>query len=406
SLLGVTRVDQLERLTLKPEEADSVLLEPAREAIRATLDEVRAVRERIEATDAVDIREVEEKAASLALAEARTAALRTVGDLVVGAAVEETAGKGKATTIVEAAAEEICAALLADSDAERDALIARIEARAGDALMVGRAPGDPDPPKPFHWVLEFPEVFERDGGGFDAIVGNPPFLGGKKVSGVVGTNYREYVVNYVASRQRGNADLVAYFFLRASRLVRVNATFGLVATNSIGQGESRRVSLERLQQIGWTIYRAVKSRQWPGEAVLHVSHVWAQHDGSERTHVVLDDRPVRRITPSLEPAGRVEGSPRTLSANHGIAHYGCIINGHFDMQPDEAAAMVNAEPRNAEVVRPYLIAKDLTERPDQSVSRWAVDFSDMDLDVASSYLEPMEYVRRHVLPWRETLENK
>src|SRR5262249_48788812 len=63
----------------------------------------------------------------------------------------------------------------------------------------------------FHGPLEFPEVFAR--GGFDAVVGNPPFMGGSKITGNLGEPYREYLVRWLAKGQRGNADLVAYFFL-------------------------------------------------------------------------------------------------------------------------------------------------------------------------------------------------
>ncbi len=70
---------------------------------------------------------------------------------------------------------------------------------------------------PLHWPLVFPEVFER--GGFDAVIGNPPFLGGKKISGALGSAYREYLVEVIGRGVRGNADLVAYFVLRAHELL-------------------------------------------------------------------------------------------------------------------------------------------------------------------------------------------
>ena len=101
SLLGLTSLDQLEALTLKPEEANSVLLEPAREAIRATLDEVRDVRSGSRrATQSISARP-RRKATALAGADRKPHALRVVGDLVVGAALEEAAGKGDARTVVE-----------------------------------------------------------------------------------------------------------------------------------------------------------------------------------------------------------------------------------------------------------------------------------------------------------------
>lgn len=220
SLLGLTSLEQLEALALKPEEASSILLEPAREAIRATLDDVRAVRERIEATDAVDLRDAEQKATALAGAERKLHALKVVGDLVVGAALEEAARAGAAITTAEGVSEGIRVALAADDD-RRDAILASVEARAGDALMAGRAPLAPDQPQPFHWILEFPEVFQR-GDGFDAIVGNPPFLGGQRISGALGDAHRRFVVEHIASGRRGSADLVTYFVLRAASITRTS----------------------------------------------------------------------------------------------------------------------------------------------------------------------------------------
>lgn len=72
--------------------------------------------------------------------------------------------------------------------------------------------------RPNHWVIEAPDViFER--GGFDAVIGNPPFLGAKKLTPAMGLNIREWLVNVIASRVTGNADQVAYFFLRGKSLI-------------------------------------------------------------------------------------------------------------------------------------------------------------------------------------------
>lgn len=102
------------------------------------------------------------------------------------------------------------------------------------------------PRKPFHWLLEFPEVFLRQDAGFSAIVGNPPFQGGQKITGAVGTDYRNYLVDYLANGQRGSADLCAYFFLNAANLLQPAGRFGLVATNTIAQGDTREVGLDQL----------------------------------------------------------------------------------------------------------------------------------------------------------------
>lgn len=400
SLLGLTSLEQLEALTLKPEEADSILLEPAREAIRATLDEVRQVRERIEATDAVDLREAEQKATALAGAERKLHALKVVGDLVVGAALEEAAGTGKARTTVEAAAEEIREALTAADDDTRGALMAHVEARAGDAPMAGRASGAPDPPQPFHWALEFPEVFQRENGGFDTIVGNPPFLGGQKITGVLGEPYREYLVERLADGRRGSADLVAYFYLRANGLLRRAGTFGLIATNTIGQGDTRQVALDPICANGTLLMRANRSEQWPSEATVYVAHVWGTA-GDWTGETRLDGVTVALISPALEPASRIDGSPHRLAAGADRAFQGSIVLGSgFLVTPEEVRQLIEADQRNAEVLRPYLIADELADRVDQAPTRWVINFGDLEVNEAREFESPFAIVNQKVRPER------
>jgi hypothetical protein len=92
--------------------------------------------------------------------------------------------------------------------------------------------------QPFHWEVEFPEVFGRENSGFDCIVGNPPFLGGTIISTHYGKSYLDYL--YTAFPESGNRmDLVAYFFRRGFALLRSGGTLGLVATNTVAQGDTR-----------------------------------------------------------------------------------------------------------------------------------------------------------------------
>ena len=94
------------------------------------------------------------------------------------------------------------------------------------------------PVLPFHWPLEFPEVFDRDNGGFDAIVGNPPFAGKNSVINGNRDGYPDWLKTLHAGAH-GNADLVAHFFRRAFGLLRDGGCFGLLATNTIRQGDTR-----------------------------------------------------------------------------------------------------------------------------------------------------------------------
>src|SRR5205807_2460996 len=94
----------------------------------------------------------------------------------------------------------------------------------------------PLPVRPFHWQVEFPEVFDRDNGGFDAIVGNPPFAG---KNSLINANRQGYLnwLQALHEETHGNSDLVAHFFRRAFDLLRNGGAFGLIATNTIGQGD-------------------------------------------------------------------------------------------------------------------------------------------------------------------------
>ena len=83
-------------------------------------------------------------------------------------------------------------------------------------------------------------------GGFDAIIGNPPFLGGQKLTGAMGTNIRDWFVNVLANGRKGSADLVAYFFLRAMSLLNSQGNLGLIATNTVAQGDTREVGLKQM----------------------------------------------------------------------------------------------------------------------------------------------------------------
>jgi len=390
SLLGLTNLDQLEALSLEPENAGTVFLEPARELIRATLDDVRVVREEIESTDALDLREAEAKGAALEVAERKLHALKVVGDLVVGAALKEAAGISKAAPIVEAAVDEIRAALSAKDTDRRNALLDHVEARGGDALMTGRAPGASDPPKPFHWVADFPEVFEREGAGFDAIVGNPPFLGGKRVSTALGSPYREYLVAHVAAGRKGNTDLVGFFFLRAALVAGKGARLGLVATNTVAQGDTRQVGLDTLAAGGWIIYRAVKSTPWPGTASLAVSHIWLANAVGPSVY-----------TPSLDLASRVPGNPKILSKNAGQAFIGSIPIGEgFFLPASEATALIAEDAELAEVVRPSLTGQDLAAIPDQQSPRWVIYMGERDEEEARKYRRAFEILERRVYPER------
>lgn len=401
SLVGITDVAQLEALSMEAELRG--LPDAARAGVTRALARVRELRIGIAATDALDLRQVKEKQTVLAEAERTVDALRSAADLVVGASLAALDGRSAdAHDLVEPYAANVGEALTAGAEEGRPAELARVRLRAGDLLLAGRGPMQDDL-RPFHWPLEFPEVFGAGAEGFHAIVGNPPFLGAKRISGAHGYTYRKYLVRHVAADARGNADLCAYFFLRAARLARSSSSIGLLATNTICEGDTREVGLARLLEQGSTIFQAEGSKKWPGEANLQISEVWLRQ-GPWAGESCLDGRSVPEITSWLNVPRRVVGDPQRLVSSQGRAFIGSLVHGiGFVISSDEADRLLRSDPRNSDVVFPYLSGEDLQTRPDQSASRWIVNFFDWDLELARTYAQPFAIVEERVRPERQRL---
>ncbi|NEB89247.1 SAM-dependent DNA methyltransferase [Streptomyces anulatus] len=249
--------------------------------------------------------------------------------------------------------------------------------------------------KPLHWVLAVPDVMERDGG-FDAIIGNPPFLGGSKITGAMGTNFRDWLVHLVASGSKGAADLWAYFLLRAYGLLSQRGTLGLIATNTAAQGPTRSVGLDQVDAKGFVITRSVQSRPWPvSSANLEYAAIWGTNgevDAAARK--TSDGIAAVGISTLLEPVGRTEGNPIKLAENAGIAFKGCFVLGMgFVLEPSEAAAWIEVDPKNKEVLFRYPHGKnDINGSPTQCASRWVIDFNDRSEAAAQEYRLPYQRV--------------
>ena len=267
------------------------------------------------------------------------------------------------------------------------------------------------PHRTLHWPLVFPEIMDR--GGFDAFVGNPPFVGGQKITGNFGADYRDLLVIALAKRKKGSADLCAYFFLRAVSLLRQTCHMGLVATNTIAQGDTREVGLAQLVPAEGIITRAISSNTWPGAATVFYAAVWLCR-GDWKGGFVLDGVPARGITASLRPETAVAGKPFRLSANERLSFHGsCVLGLGFVLTPSEANTLIESDPQNAEVVLPYIVGEDLNSHPQQRFKRWVICFFDWPLNrqlapesykgpVAEDYPGPLAIVRNLVKGERES----
>jgi hypothetical protein len=305
-------------------------------------------------------------------ADAELKEVRRIGDAVIGAFFS-----GENQRVRGAAAGE-----LADTyTQQRDIWLEQL---AGFATRASRL----DPPlRPFHWPAEFPEVFDRKNPGFDAIVGNPPFAGKNTIASSTPECYPDWLKT-LHGGAHGNADLVAHFFRRAFDLLRVGGCFGLIATNTIRQGDTRESGLQPILASGGTILSARRRLTWPGAAHVVVSVVHMLK-GALHEAPVLDGKPVSRISAFLVD-GTEDATPAELRANAGIAFQGSILLGMgftFDDETNDPAAnrlaekdrLIEKDRRNAERIRPYIGGEEVNDSPTHANHRFAIDFADFPL---------------------------
>jgi N-6 DNA Methylase len=279
--------------------------------------------------------------------------------------------------------------------------------------VVARLASGPKGIVPFHWELEFPEVFttDEDGdirGGFDVIVGNPPFAGKNTLIDAHADNYLPWL-QLIHPESHGNSDLVAHFFRRAFTLLRGYGRFGLIATNTIGQGDTRSTGLRWICSQGGTIYRARKRMRWPGEAAVVVSVVHICK-GELEGPFALDNRAVPIITAYLFHAGGHE-DPAHLQANEEKSFIGSYVLGMgftFDDADkksvstpfDEMERLLRKDQRNRERIFPYIGGEEVNGSPTHQYNRYVINFEDYPLrreDAGYSWAKASDEQRSQLL---------
>lgn len=246
----------------------------------------------------------------------------------------------------------------------------------------------------------------------DVIVGNPPFLGSRRMRPVLGDEYCEALLKLYKNRVDGLPDLVCYWFERSRELVEQGKIdrVGLIATQAVRNRYNRKV-LEHIKSTG-DIFMAHSDRAWVQDgAAVRVSMVG--FDNGTETEKVLDRRPVLSISTRLTDetqTGNAERLPENRGPdNLGLSFQGIVLWGPFTMDEATASKMFskggnpNGRP-NSDVIRPRYNANDITKRPSGT---YVVDFGvNMPQKQAALYQEPYEYVRKHVYPVRKGATQK
>ena len=260
----------------------------------------------------------------------------------------------------------------------------------------------------FHWHLEFPEVFEHSHPGFDIIVGNPPFAGKNTLAAGNISGYLAWL-KMIHPESHGNADLVAHFFRRSYDLLRQNGTLGLIATNTIAQGDTRYTGLRWICRNEGNIYYAMRRFKWPGLAAVLVSVIHIIK-GTFAGSPQLDGNDVDHITAYLFDKGTSQ-DPAELKSNEGKSFQGSVVLGMgftFDdsnrggkaSSLSRMSELIDKDERNQQLIFPCIGGKELNSSPTFSHHRYVMNFFGYPLlraDIGVSWLDLSDREQQNVL---------
>jgi hypothetical protein len=408
SLLGIHRLDQLTELSMTPGGKGQQPL--FGQNILRAVQEAIELRQRLREVPIRDIRDVEVMAQLDAEARRRLEVSERMADAFI-AEVFALNGHGSALdNAITSLAVQAGEAINGDQDA-----LASINRRIKSALSID-LPSEKSSRLPFHWPLEFPEVFQRESQGFEAIIGNPPFLGGRRIRSTSGLAYLTWLTTSLIPSASGNADLCAFFFRRAHALLKSSGCLGLVATNTIAQGDTKKVGLDYIITNS-SIFSAIPDFKWPGHANVTVSIVFV-YSGPWRGLYNLNQSIVSSISSSLVEAEENDTEPKFLKANEDLSFQGSIVLGKgFVLDQAKADSLVKTNSKNLEVIFRYLRGEDFTSDPEQKPKFSVINFFDWPLNresappgylgpVAEDYPDCLEIISSLVMPERTRRDSK
>jgi hypothetical protein len=395
SLLGIHRLDQLTELSMNPGQKNTQMRVFGRNIDQAVREAIE-LRQRLREIPIRDIHDVETMARLDADARHRLETPEWIADALIGEVLRTGDNGSEHETALASLAIQAENAINGDQNALRK-IIGQVR-----SILLTNLPDGRLFRRPLQWPLEFPEVFSRGNAGFDAVIGNPPFLWGMRISTHYGDEYLRYL-QIKAGRAVGTADLCAHFFLRAAEIVNTSAFFGMLATETISTGDTREVSLDALLNRHFTIYSAISSVKWPGKASVSISCVHISK-GPWRGVKTLDGNGVDVISSHL--TAYELGVVRRLISNVDkmfIGHYP-MSNG-FILEEDVAISLLK-DSRNALVIFPYLVGQDVNLSPHQKASRWIINFGRMSEADAREFRECFGLVDKFVRPQRMKTKRK
>jgi SAM-dependent methyltransferase len=232
----------------------------------------------------------------------------------------------------------------------------------------------------------------------DAIIGNPPFLGGKHMRLTLGDDYIDRIFSKFSDVQ-DSVDFCSYWFRLAHHCLGQKGRAGLVGTNSISQGKSRTASLDYITKNGGYIHNAISSQPWSGEAKVHVSLVnWITE---KPTHYYLDRVAVSLINSGLQANIDVSQANK-IKANKNYCFQGVSPVGKgFLIDKELSEKFKKDNLKNQEIIRLFSMGYNLAQNPHGLPDRFVIDFQDMTIEEASLYPSLFEHIKETVKPERD-----
>ena len=253
----------------------------------------------------------------------------------------------------------------------------------------------------FHWFLEFPEVFQY--GGFDCILGNPPFLGGGKISTTLGLAYLSYLFNSYTGAN-GLADFVVYFFRRNFDILSNTGFLSCISTNTISQGDTRSSGLDIITDQKGEIVFANKNVKWPGVAAVEVT-LLSISKAKTNSIKYLKGRVVETINSYLEDSDTNSVASK-LKTNADKSYLGTAVQGSgFILSNNEAQGLLY-NIKNKKFIQKYLTGEDVNGDPNQEPSHFVLNFKDSSVEEAKKSPELLQIVVDRVKPERDKNNRK
>lgn len=390
SLLGIHRLDQLTELSMTPGGKGQQRL--FGKSIEKAVHEAIELRQRLREMPIRDIRDVEAMARLDADARHRLEVSERVADALVGEVL--TTGESAASLERGLASLAIQAGQAFNNEASA---LGVIEARSKHNLRVD-LPTTKSTRTPFHWPLEFPEVFARQRPGFEAFVGNPPFIGNRLWKGTLGERL-QWQCQMVLGSAPGKIDLCVVFHRRAVDLIRQDGCYGLLATSNIAEGSAITVGLGVVVKHG-EIYFARKAMPWPGTAAVDIAIVCFRKglwDGVRNADGANCPRIGSRLEPEFGDVWEPKELPNEIFSFEGVNNSKGLAFVITDASP--WFERLRNEPNS--LLRPYITGDDITSSALTRVERWALDIADRDLDeIRSTWPEAYRFLTKEGLPTR------